>query len=175
MTTVVFVERKDRIEIAFDSKVSAGYAVEELEQKKAFKVGPVTFGVAGSLGFLNALASQNIPQFQTTMSKQETDRWVQRVMLPLIKRAATEYSPMTQVTGHMHSVVLAAVNGYVYDIGPDFAWVRNTSGIYAVGSGAEYAKGAVSGGATARQAVEVAIRHDAGSGYTVHEINLKRK
>lgn len=174
MTTVVFVERADRIEIAFDSKVSAGYAVEELEQKKAFKVGPVTFGVAGSLGFLNALASQNIPPMPR-MTKDETDRWVQRVLLPVIKRAAHEYDPHNAQASRMHSVVLAAVNGYVYDVGPDFAWIRNKSGIYAIGSGAEYAKGAVRAGSSAKEAVNVAIQHDAGSGYTVHEITLKRK
>lgn len=174
MTTVVFVERPDRIEIAFDSKASAGHAIEELEQKKVFKIGPVHFGVAGSLGFLNILASQHVPD-HPQMSKEETDRWVQRVLIPIIKRAAVEYSPMTQHVGYMNSGVLVAVNGYVYDIGGDFAWVRNKRGIYAIGSGSRYATGAVSYGSSAKKAVQVAIEHDAGSGYTVHEIILKRK
>lgn len=174
MTTVVFVEKADRIEIAFDSKVSYGFSVKELEQKKVFKIGKVYLGVAGSLGFLNLLSSQHIPD-HPPMTKAETDRWVQRVLIPIIKRAAVEYSPMTQHTGYMHSGVLVAVNGYVYDIGGDFSWVRNKSGIYAIGSGSHYATGAVSGGSSAKRAVEVATQHDAGSGYTVHEIILKRK
>lgn len=174
MTTVVFRELRDRVEIAFDSQVSAGYRKNELEgQGKVFKVGPVTIGGAGAVGYINQLADMHIPPIQS-MSDTETDRWVQQVLIPKIKMAATMYSPYTRSEGQVAGIALIAVNGRVYEIGGDFSKIRVSGGNYAIGSGSSYALGALSSGKTAKEAVGIAAQHDMATGYTIRELIIKK-
>lgn len=173
MTTVVFVEKPNRVEIAYDSKVSMGHFQQELDGRgKVFTVGPVTFGVAGSLGFLNEVAEIHVPPIQP-MTANETDRWVQRVLIPKIKQAAQAYDPQALLRG-VHSRVLLAVNGRVYEIGGDYTMVRVKGGNYSIGSGSHYAYGALTAGKSAKEAVEIAAKHDMATGYTIHELIIKK-
>jgi len=78
--------------------------------------------------------------------------------------------------------VLSIINGQIYEIGEDYAWVRDTTGIYSFGSGGDYALGAMyasagdnvaSSGVTAtertvRDALHVAAKLDTGSGPPFH-------
>ncbi len=171
MTTVVFVEKPGRVEIAFDSKVSMGSRHQELSGLgKVFKVGPVTFGGAGSLSYLNAISEIHIPPVQE-MSADETDRWVSRVLMPKIRGAANVHNPMSPFGG---GTILVAINGRVYEIGGDFSNLRLASGQYAIGSGSSYALGALANGASAKRAVEVAASYDVFTGHTIRELTIKK-
>lgn len=87
----------------------------------------------------------------------------------------------------MHgSVILALVNGVIYEIDEDYSWVRDNDGIYAAGTGGDYALGAMCAYLGARlideldldeakkiikDAMAIGIRIDAGSGGPVHVIH----
>jgi ATP-dependent protease HslVU (ClpYQ) peptidase subunit len=80
------------------------------------------------------------------------------------------------------STVLAMINGQIYEIGEDYAWVRDTTGIYSFGSGGDYALAAMYakwGDALnelsltdtqklVREALHIAGKLDAGSGAPFH-------
>lgn len=171
MTTVVFIEHRNSVEVAYDSKVSMGSRQQELAGLgKVFKVGPVTFGGAGALGFLNAVSEMHIPALQP-MTDEETDRWIGRVLVPKLRAAGAVYN---QGHGYVPGTVLAAVNGRVYEIGGDFSNLRLKSGQYAIGSGASYALGALASGASAKEAVEVAAMYDKGTGHTINSLTIKK-
>jgi ATP-dependent protease HslVU (ClpYQ) peptidase subunit len=53
------------------------------------------------------------------------------------------------------------------------AWVKQDPGFYATGSGSPYAFAAMDAGATAKDAVRIAIKRDAGSGGRVQSLKLK--
>lgn len=166
MTTIVFVEKPNRVEIAFDSQVSSGYSHEELEQPKVFTVGPVTIGVAGAVGFANLVSDLHFPEHPKEMTDAETDTYVQRVVIPRLRQAGKSYDP--HYGDHdVEGQVLVAVNKRVYSIGGDFARVRNKTGFYVIGSGTPYARTALRLGANAKQAVEAAAQMDL---FTGHEI-----
>jgi ATP-dependent protease HslVU (ClpYQ) peptidase subunit len=45
--------------------------------------------------------------------------------------------------GEHDSQVMVAVNGTIYEIGDDFSWAHDETGVYAIGSGGGYAMGAM--------------------------------
>jgi hypothetical protein len=55
----------------------------------------------------------------------------------------------------------------------DLEFTRVQFPFFAIGSGADYAMGAMARGATAREAVEIAMRFDTGSGIGVTEVRIK--
>jgi 20S proteasome alpha/beta subunit len=53
------------------------------------------------------------------------------------------------------------------------AWVKQDPGYYATGSGSPYAFAAMDAGATAKEAIRIAIKRDANSGGKVQSLKLK--
>jgi ATP-dependent protease HslVU (ClpYQ) peptidase subunit len=53
------------------------------------------------------------------------------------------------------------------------AWVKQDPGYYATGSGSPYAFAAMDAGASAREAIRIAIKRDANSGGKVQSLKLK--
>jgi 20S proteasome alpha/beta subunit len=53
------------------------------------------------------------------------------------------------------------------------AWVKQDPGYFATGSGSPYAFAAMDAGASAKEAVRIAIKRDAGSGGRVQSLKLK--
>jgi ATP-dependent protease HslVU (ClpYQ) peptidase subunit len=41
------------------------------------------------------------------------------------------------------SIILVVINGVIYTVDGDYSWVSDPNGIYAIGTGAQYAMGAV--------------------------------
>jgi ATP-dependent protease HslVU (ClpYQ) peptidase subunit len=74
--------------------------------------------------------------------------------------------------GEHESQIIVAINGTIYEIGEDFSWARDESGVYTIGSGGGYAQGALlatletrkrtlgTAKTLARQAVTIASRLD---------------
>jgi ATP-dependent protease HslVU (ClpYQ) peptidase subunit len=60
--------------------------------------------------------------------------------------------------------LLLAINGEVFQITNDFTILRSSTGIYGIGSGADYAVGALMAGATVEEAMKIAIKLDINSG-----------
>lgn len=55
------------------------------------------------------------------------------------------------------------------------AWVKQDPGFYATGSGSPYAFAAMDAGASAKEAVRIAIKRDANSGGRVQSLKLRTK
>lgn len=60
--------------------------------------------------------------------------------------------------------LLLAINGEVFQITNDFTLLRSSTGIYGIGSGADYAVGALLAGATVEDAIKISIELDTNSG-----------
>lgn len=170
MTTIVFKETPSKVEIAFDSKVSGGGGHDELEQPKVFTTYGITYGIAGAVGLANLMESISVKPPEKGLSGTEMDQWVQRVLIRAMRSQVKEYNPDSTFDAYWQ--VLVSVNKRVYSIGGDFSRVRNTSGLYAIGSGSPFAMGALKAGASPRKAVEIAATSDLYSGHAVKVITL---
>lgn len=164
MTTIVFVEKPDHVEVAYDSKVSMGYTHSELEQQKVFESHGILYGVAGALSVANIIEGLEIKPPKTSIPS-EIDRWVTFELLGYIRKIMAQVAEKGQYEIEAH--ILLVVKNRVYKIGADYSRVRVTSGKYAIGSGSEYAMGALEQGASAEQAVRVAATHDSGTGHSI--------
>jgi len=60
--------------------------------------------------------------------------------------------------------LLLAINGEVFQITNDYTLLRTNTGIYGIGSGADYAVGALMAGASVEEAMKIAIKLDTNSG-----------
>jgi hypothetical protein len=63
----------------------------------------------------------------------------------------------------------------LYMTGPDFVSGPLTAEFFAIGSGEQYAQGALEMGATAVEAVRVACKCDNFTDFPIHEISHRRK
>ena len=61
--------------------------------------------------------------------------------------------------GDLFSILLS-INGQVFEIDQDYSVARRESGVYAIGSGADYALGALTVGASGMEAMQVAASLD---------------
>lgn len=164
MTTIVFVEKPDHVEVAFDSKVSSGYSHSELEQAKVFESSGILYGVAGNLSVANIIEGLDIKPPKTSVPS-EVDKWVTFGLLGQLRKILSNVyqDGKFEFPGHM----LIVVKNRVYEIGPDYSRCRVTSGNYTIGSGSNFAKGALDQGASAEQAVSIAAENDAFTGHTI--------
>ena len=164
MTTIVMVEKDDHVEVAYDSKVSAGWSHAELEQEKVFESSGILYGVAGDVSVANIVEGLDIKPPKSS-DPSYVDKWVTFGLLGSLRKIIGKVQPLGkfQFPGQM----IVVVHNRVYEIGPDYSRVRYTSGNYAIGSGSHFAKGALDGGSSAYDAVTIAANNDP---YTGHKI-----
>lgn len=164
MTTIVMVESGDHVDVAFDSKVSAGFSHAEMEQSKVFEASGILYGVAGALSVANAIEGTSVKPPKTN-DPDEINKWVTFDLLGSIRKTLSRM----QVNGRFQfpGEMLIVVKNRVYSIGPDYSRLRHTSGKYAIGSGGNFALGALANGASAEKAVQVAADHDVFTGHRV--------
>jgi len=151
--------------LGYDSKVSYGWSHADLEQSKVFANGEIVFGCCGDVLDANVIKYADIPALAPDYW--DIDRWVTNELIPAITdalhhRNAPSYENGKIATGGTYLVV---VRGRVYQISSDTSWTRHTSKRYAIGSGSEFALGAIAAGASIRQSLEIAASFDSGTGH----------
>lgn len=174
MTTILMRETPSKVEIAYDSQVSIGSFKEEMDFPKVFTAGDITYGVAGAVRTANLISSSTLKAPPTTHTVTETHRWVVRVLVPHLQSLCTSLSPIGAFENEAQ--ILAVVNAHIFEIGSDFSVVRNTSGVYGIGSGGHIARTAIvaNPSLTAKEAVSIAANHDSFTGMTIHSKVISR-
>lgn len=189
MTTIVAVQGPSWAVVGFDSRVTEeggrSYTLGRGSAKVA-KNGPYLLGAAGDVRAINLLAyAFNPPRPSEGLTGVRLDRFVTSKFVPALRECFEDngYAPKESKEQAMHgSTVLAIVNGQIYEIDEDYAWVRDTTGIYSFGSGGDYAIGAMFAKAgdeittmgvadvqkLIRESLQIAARLDIGSGPPFH-------
>lgn len=188
MTTIIGIQGDSFAVICADSRVtevdSDGSATQSVSLKEVgFKIaqnGRWLMGVAGDVRAINILTHAfNPPAPPTNLRGRKLDHFVTTKFVPALRTCfdAEGYSnPITENSTHNSehgSVVMAAINGTIYVIDGDYSWLSDSFGVYAIGSGAQFALGSLAtllptggkvGVRTAKQsalkAVAVAGRYD---------------
>lgn len=188
MTTIVAVQGQSWAVVGFDSRVTEeggrSYTLGR-GSAKVVKNGQYLLGAAGDVRAINILAYAFQPPKALDLTGIRLDRFMTSKFVPALRECFEDhgYAAKESKEQAQHgSTVLAIVNGQIYEIDEDYAWVRDTTGIYSFGSGGDYAIGAMyakSGDDIAglnmsdvqkliRESLHIAAKLDIGSGPPFH-------
>ena len=144
--------------VATDSRISSmdssGFAYQSSVlgsgSSKVAVNGKYLLGAAGDVRAINLLHHVFIPPTPTPATKgKKLDGFITSKFIPALRQCFDEHGysiPDKDDKDHIAehaSTILAVVNGTIYIIEGDYSWTSDNNGIYAIGSGAAYALGAV--------------------------------
>jgi len=141
MTTVAAVQGEGWVVVGYDSRVTENQ--EKIftlakDNGKVVKNGNYLLGAAGDMRAINLLSYVfKPPVINPTTYGVRLDKFMTAVFIPELKKCFEEASYSKD--GEMESQVMVVVNGTIYEIGNDFSWAHDESGIYSIGSGGDYA------------------------------------
>ena len=139
MTTIIMRQLEGDVMVGWDSMTTQGHEVSNMVQPKVVRNGPAVFGVSGTTLALDIMGSMKLPAFKAT---EDPHKWLVEHVGPQI-RAITEPSLVDEESGGLRFAVLAALGGRCFEFDGQGSPSSRTSGIHAIGSGCEYALGAM--------------------------------
>ena len=151
MTTLVAVQGPRWVVMGADSRVTEESGRTYTLAKAGSKVSrnrKYLLGAAGDVRAINLLAYAFTPPDAQSFVDARLDRFITRDFIPAL-RACFEKNGYGETrnteTGSAETgtEIMVAVNGAVYVVGPDYSWARDVTGLYGLGSGGDYAVGAL--------------------------------
>lgn len=171
MTTIVAVEDETGVTLGWDSLTTAGNSQYSTQRSKVVVNGEVVFAVAGAVSVANVLEFMHVPP----VDRADPRRWAVRVLMPAVRAALAGAGMLEQRSGTsmMPNVLMVVVAGRLFDIGPDFSVDARAARFEAIGSGAQFALGALHAAAGSpaervRAALRAATALDAYTGGPTH-------
>lgn len=145
MTTIAAVQGEAWCVIGYDSRVTEDnnkiYTLPK-DNGKVIKNGEYLFGVAGDMRAVNLMAYVfKPPTISPTAYGVRLDKFMTLNFIPEMKKCFEDNSYSKD--GEHDSQILVCINGTAYEIGEDYSWARDESGVYTIGSGGSYAQGAL--------------------------------
>lgn len=186
MTTIAAFQGPSWAVVGFDSRVTEGSRVFVLPESsgKVVESGPYLLGAAGDMRAVNLLAYTFKPPVPAaTEVGVKLDRFMSSKFIPALKHCFDDAQYGEK--GNQESTVLAVIRGRVYEIGSNYEWCHDAEGLYAMGSGSDYALGAMyaardgrkKGITTARNVVrkslEIAARLDPETGAPIRVLSQR--
>lgn len=158
MTTVVAVQGDGFAVLGTDSRISSidsdGYVsrIHTVSSNicKIAQVGGMLIGIAGDVRAIN-LVSYSLPVAPPphSLKGKKLDEYVTNKFIPALRNCfeVNGYSPppkeSAEHAAEHGSEILLAVNATIYQIDNDYSWSNDASGLYAIGTGGQYAIGAL--------------------------------
>jgi ATP-dependent protease HslVU (ClpYQ) peptidase subunit len=154
MTTIVAIQGRDSAVVGCDSRcVEESTRVYSVGRgsAKIVKNGDYLFGVAGDFRAINILSYVFTPPAPKGETGIHLDRFVTKNLIPAMRTCFESQGYATKSAENKEqaeqgSTILVVLNGTVYEIGGDYSWVRDSSGVYAFGTGGAFALGCLLGG-----------------------------
>lgn len=187
MTTIAAIQGDGWAVVGFDSQITEDSRVFLLPNSngKVAQNGPYILGAAGDLRAINLLHHSFRPPTPSPAERGvKLDKFISTKFVPALKACFDEAQYGEK--GSHESSILAVVNGTVYEIGANYDWCHDQRGIYAVGTGAAYALGALYQSNDARKrksltsartnlksALSISSLLDVNTGGTIHILTQK--
>ena len=161
MTTIIGVQYKDHCVIAADNLVTAGDGRKYLDPRMTKISERGAFLIAGSGEVQPCDIAQHIwnPPALTARDKKDIYHFMITKVMPSLRKCLKDngynFEEKRDESGFKF---LIAVNGQIFDVEDDCSVTMSADGIYGVGSGAEFAMGALDAGAEPLKALEIAAK-----------------
>ena len=180
MTTIVGVQNADGCVIASDSRVAEGGKVyTHPEMVKAVECGNYIIGGAGDYRALQVVLHGWNPPLLNAKAKQNLYEFVINKVAPSLKATLTEagvdFGKSSDNDDKFELQLIVGINGSLFEIDSDFAVAMNDTGLYAIGSGGDYALGALHAGATVLDAMRIAAINNNGTSAPFHILEQEIK
>lgn len=207
MTTIIGVQGDGFAVVCADSRIadidgsSAQIGTLREGMSKVASNGKYLLGAAGDVRAINILHHAfQPPALPANLKNKKLDQFITTKFVPSLREcfetqgyAIPESNEEKSHIAEHSSHVLVVVNGTIYVIDGDYAWASDISGIYAIGSGASYALGAMQvlvrnkklsvqqAKSHAIKALSIAAKYDPYTGAPYHtfvqgqETNVKRR
>jgi ATP-dependent protease HslVU (ClpYQ) peptidase subunit len=161
MTTIIGLEYPKSAIIIADSQTTDanGYIYNHPDVKKIAERGP--FLVAGSGEVLPCDVAQHIwePPTPTKADYKDLYHFMIAKAMPSLRKCLTNNGyNFDEDNKELRFQFIIAIGGEIFDIDQECSVSKNTSGVYAAGSGASYALGALHAGADGYEAMEIASK-----------------
>lgn len=157
MTTIVGIQGDTFAVICADSRITefdGSIATQAMRLKdvgyKVAQNGKWLLGVAGDLRAINILHhSFNPPTPPANLKGKKLDEFFTTKFIPALRACfdIEGYSnPITDNSEHSaehNSCVMAVINATIYVVEGDYAWLSESFGVYAIGSGGQFALGSL--------------------------------
>jgi len=161
MTTIIGLEYKDRCFIVADSQTTdeGGRIYTHPEVEKISANG--SFLIAGSGETLPCDIAQHIWEspIPSKQDKEDLYRFMIKKAMPSLRKCMTENGyNFDEDTKETRFQFIIAVGGEIFDVDQELSISKSADGVYAAGSGAPYALGAIHAGADAYEAMEIASK-----------------
>jgi ATP-dependent protease HslVU (ClpYQ) peptidase subunit len=180
MTTIVGVQNADGCVIASDSRVAEGGKVyTHPEMVKAIERGSYIIGGAGDYRALQVVLHGWTPPLVSAKAKQNLYEFVINKVAPSLKAALTaagiEFTKSADNDDKFELQLIVGINGTLFELDSDFAVAMNDTGLYAIGSGGDYALGALHAGVSVLDAMRIAAINNNGTSAPFHILEQETK
>ena len=163
MTTVIALEDDECMQMYADSQINSnGRPYFHSDMVKIIQRNQYVIGVAGYVAALQAIENNWNPPALASNYKGTLYSFVITKVIPSLKAFIDECKMFTdkqKEDGDLFSILLA-IKGNVFEIDQDYSVARRDDGCYAIGSGSDFALGALMAGANAHEAMDIASRND---------------
>jgi ATP-dependent protease HslVU (ClpYQ) peptidase subunit len=154
-------EEKGGITIGYDSQLTAGMTKTNSSMHKVIKNGDLVLGVAGELRVYNAI---KFTEFEKVGP--DPERWASTYLADKLFEISKKI-PHDKDDSFNYSTLVVA-GGQVFIVDKFCSVMRAQDGFHSIGSGSEWAMGALAAGASVKKALKIAARFDSGTGGTLH-------
>jgi ATP-dependent protease HslVU (ClpYQ) peptidase subunit len=168
MTTIVAVQYKDKCVIAADNQVTGGNGrrYNHPDMKKIAQRGAFLIAGSGEVQPCDVVQHMWNPPKLTAKDSEDIYHFMITKAMPSLRKCLSdngydfnEGKGEGKADENRFNFILA-VGGEVFDVADDLSVCRSEDGIYGVGSGSDYAIGALHAGAKPKRAVEIAAKLD---------------
>jgi ATP-dependent protease HslVU (ClpYQ) peptidase subunit len=163
MTTIIGVEYANRCVVLGDSRIVGDSKIySHSDMVKVVTNGNFIIGAAGDVRALQVILHTWKPPVAVAKDKENIFQFMISKVVPSLKQQLNDYGLLDTKSSdkEFELYVLIAFNGNIFEIDSDFAVSRSDSGYYGIGTGGDYALGALYAGATPEQAASIAALND---------------
>ncbi len=166
MTTIIGVEYSNHAVVLADSRVVGESKIyNHPDMVKVVNNGNFIIGAAGDVRALQVVLHTWKPPVPLAKDKLDLFTFMIAKVVPSLKQLLTESGVLDSKSSddkdsNFELQLIIAVNGQLFEIDSDFAISRNDNGYYGIGSGGDYALGALHAGITPEEAMAVCAKLD---------------
>ena len=139
MTTLILVQTPDDVIFGVDSLTTYGSEQNVMTNMKAVVNNGVLFLVGGIMAYIDLVEQLEFPAYDGS----DPRKWISRELSPRLRTMAQENEDFHKGPGNWGVGLLVVVDGQAFELDTIFSPGQNTAGIYTVGTGGDYARGAL--------------------------------
>ena len=181
MTTIIGVEYKDKALLLADNQVTddSGRIYSHPKMAKISERGDFLIAGSGEVSPCDIAQHLWVPPKPTAKDKQDVYHFMISKAMTSLRKCLTDNGynfdePHDKSRDGLRFQFLIACGGELFDIDQDLAVMKSSDGQYGVGSGAQFALGALAAGVTPMEAMEIAAKKTAfTSGPYLEKVQLK--